>query len=64
MAKLIIITEKQWNAIPSDYRGIATVDPERAGKRQVFAGCIEQGGGTVLLTEGEHFKIAKKSSRS
>jgi hypothetical protein len=49
---MIKVTKKQWDKIPSDYKAV-----NDGGKKMVFAGCIEPGGGTVLLTEGIHFEI-------
>lgn len=63
---MILITKKQWDDIPSDYKGIwqaehknwdSTLPEEYIGKRTVFEGCLPGGTGTALVTEGIHFKI-------
>ena len=58
--KYISVTE--WENIPKDYKieprsESWRLSPEEGTPRQVFAGCIIEGGGTTLLTEGEHFEI-------
>lgn len=59
---MIRITREQWTKISKDYKSYWEGDnchfhPERIGKRVVFAGCIEKGGGTKLYTEGIDFEV-------
>jgi hypothetical protein len=49
---MIRISKKEWAKIPDDYK---TVNSE--GKKMVFEGCLQPGGGTALITEGIHFEI-------
>lgn len=63
-----IITRKQYESIPKDYRGIMTgfQNPEHKGLRSCFAGSLafllgkdkaDNANGTTLLIEGMSFKI-------
>lgn len=60
------ITRKEWEAIPSAYKGEWTqgiadfrgdIPPELIGKKTMMD-YEPENGGTVLLTEGIHFNIA------
>ncbi|MFS0643722.1 hypothetical protein [Siminovitchia sp. 179-K 8D1 HS] len=64
---MILVTNKEWNAIPKDYKGKWTRDIRENGwqpdlpesyidKRNVMSGCISDKMGS-LLTEDVHFKI-------
>jgi hypothetical protein len=54
-----VITEKEYNAIHSDYRSLCQNEkyPDDLGKRSCFAGCLYPSGGTTTIVEGSGFMI-------
>lgn len=66
---MIKVSKREWNKIPSDYKGKWTrkiksngwqpdLPEEYIGKRTVLSGCISDEIGS-LLTEGVHFEITQ-----
>ncbi len=53
---MIKVTKQEWKMIAKDYKGRTPL----TNLRQVFGGCIAEGGGTDLYTEGIDFIISDK----